>query len=115
VVHPEWLSEGVDNTEPQPLHRPPWPWEQPRYRQNVQIPITYNVDQGAAEGTPSTNEVFGDVNMFGECEMRTVTPCPRAMPIGYLFTQPLMEDTKPFAKHTAFGAPAVDTSYYKNT
>ena len=53
--------------------------------------------------------------MFGECEMRTVTPCPRAMPIGYLFTQPLMEDTKPFAKHTAFGAPAVDTSYYKNT
>ncbi|XP_060588004.1 uncharacterized protein LOC132743497 isoform X3 [Ruditapes philippinarum] len=45
IVHPEWISETVDNTDPEPLHRPPWPWEQPRYRQNIQIPITYKVDE----------------------------------------------------------------------
>merc|ERR1712039_36376 len=41
VVHPEWISEEGSNPQPQPLHRPPWPWEQPRYRVNMQVPITY--------------------------------------------------------------------------
>lgn len=41
VVHPEWNSEVVNDPTPRPLQRPPWPWEQPRYRVNMQAPITY--------------------------------------------------------------------------
>nr|KAG5701957.1 hypothetical protein BaRGS_034539 [Batillaria attramentaria] len=41
VVHPEWNSETVADPKPTPLNRPPWSWEQPRYRVNVQVPITY--------------------------------------------------------------------------
>jgi len=41
VVHPEWISEANSDSAPNPLHRPPWPWEQPRYRINMQAPITY--------------------------------------------------------------------------
>lgn len=41
VVHPEWISEAVQDPTPKPLDRPPWPWEQPRYRVNMQVPTTY--------------------------------------------------------------------------
>ena len=41
TVHPEWNSEVVNDPAPRPLNRPPWPWEQPRYRVNMQIPTTY--------------------------------------------------------------------------
>ena len=41
TVHPEWNSEVVNDPSPKPLHRPPWPWEQPRYRVNMQLPTTY--------------------------------------------------------------------------
>lgn len=47
TVNPEWISEAVSDPQPAPMHRPPWPWEQPRYRVNMQIPITYTTpDQG---------------------------------------------------------------------
>jgi len=42
VVHPEWISEAVQDPTPKPLDRPPWPWEQPRYRINMQVPTTYD-------------------------------------------------------------------------
>ena len=35
-MHPEWTSENVNPPVSKPLNRPPWPWEQPRYRQNIQ-------------------------------------------------------------------------------
>ncbi|XP_046327075.1 uncharacterized protein LOC124111422 [Haliotis rufescens] len=41
IVHPEWNSEGVNPPASKPLDRAPWAWEQPRYRQNVQYPTTY--------------------------------------------------------------------------
>ncbi|RUS73505.1 hypothetical protein EGW08_018720, partial [Elysia chlorotica] len=47
VVHPEWISEAGSNPQPDPLHRPPWPWEQPRYRVNMQVPITYKAPEEA--------------------------------------------------------------------
>ncbi|KAK3769307.1 hypothetical protein RRG08_011979 [Elysia crispata] len=47
VVHPEWISEAGSNPQPDPLHRLPWPWEQPRYRVNMQVPITYKAPQEA--------------------------------------------------------------------
>lgn len=53
VVHPEWISEVKSDSSPIPLHRPPWPWEQPRYRINLQAPITY---QSPAEGIELVDE-----------------------------------------------------------
>ncbi|XP_012943866.1 uncharacterized protein LOC101846534 [Aplysia californica] len=53
VVHPEWISEASSNPQPDPLHRPPWPWEQPRYRVNMQVPITY---KSPDEGVPVVDE-----------------------------------------------------------
>merc|ERR1711974_120433 len=53
VVHPEWISEAGSDPQPEPLHRPPWPWEQPRYRVNMQAPITY---ESPAAGTPVVDE-----------------------------------------------------------
>ncbi|KAK7099439.1 uncharacterized protein [Littorina saxatilis] len=50
VVHPEWISESVKDPTPKPLDRPPWPWEQPRYRVNMQIPITYESPVQKKEG-----------------------------------------------------------------
>ncbi|XP_041367574.1 uncharacterized protein LOC121382133 [Gigantopelta aegis] len=41
LVHPDWLSEKVNPPKICPLKRPPWPWEQPRHRMNLQEPITY--------------------------------------------------------------------------
>lgn len=111
VVHPEWLSEAVDNTDPEPLHRPPWPWEQPRYRQNVQIPITYTVPEEENQTGTSNG---GDSGQQCESNIDSCTDCTRqAGPIGYTFTQPGIDMTKPYAKMTQFGAPVVDTSAYK--
>jgi len=53
TVNPEWVSETVSNPQPEPLHRPPWPWEQPRYRVNMQVPITY---KSPDEGIPVTDK-----------------------------------------------------------
>lgn len=36
-----------------------------------------------------------------------------ALPIGYTFTQPGIDLTKPNEKQTQFGVPIVDTSVYK--
>ncbi|XP_052802063.1 uncharacterized protein LOC128232518 isoform X1 [Mya arenaria] len=106
VVHPEWLSEAVDNTDPEPLQRPPWPWEQPRYRQNVQLPITYKIEE--SETKSDENETEKD-----KAGSAPSSPLPYALPIGYTFTHPSIDDAKPFLKHTQFGAPVVDTSNYK--
>ncbi|KAL4224962.1 hypothetical protein ACF0H5_015658 [Mactra antiquata] len=115
IVHPEWLSEEVENTDPEPLHRPPWPWEQPRYRQNIQYPITYTQDESNQEKI----EENGEENKLQTCcdqlpaEMTSTTQMIGA-PLGYSFTQPGIDITKPFEKQTMFGAPVVDTSSYKS-
>jgi len=48
VVHPEWISEAGSDPQPDPLSRPPWPWEQPRYRVNMQVPLTYSAPASAS-------------------------------------------------------------------
>ncbi|XP_060601644.1 uncharacterized protein LOC132754912 [Ruditapes philippinarum] len=109
IVHPEWISETVDNTDPEPLHRPPWPWEQPRYRQNIQIPITYKVDETEEEKNKTENQEKAEDNS----DMPMVMDAPMCLPIGYTFTHPGIDLTKPYEKQTQFGAPLVDTSVYK--
>lgn len=109
VVHPEWLSEVVDNTDPEPLHRPPWPWEQPRYRQNIQTPITYKIDQGPLKKTTEDDTPCTDTIDY----QLSPPPLPYNLPKGYTFTHPSIDETKPFEKQTQFGAPVVDTSIYK--
>ena len=103
IVHPEWLSETVDNTDPEPLSRPPWPWEQPRYRQNIQIPITYKQEETNGEQEAEDDDV----------NKASPPPLPYALPKGYTFTHPSIDETRPFEKNTQFGAPIVDTSVYK--
>ena len=104
VVHPEWLSEHVDNTDSEPLNRPPWPWEQPRYRQNIQIPITY--DAYNKDGDEKETEV-------NEGDKRSPPPLPYALPRDYTFAHPGIDETRPDEKTTCFGAPVVDTSIFK--
>ncbi|XP_045175815.2 uncharacterized protein LOC123536573 isoform X2 [Mercenaria mercenaria] len=111
VVHPEWLSETVDNTDPQPLHRPPWPWEQPRYRQNIQLPITYKADE--TEEDKNECKTNNQQNGCTSTELPMQLDAPMCLPIGYTFTQPGIDLTKPYQKQTQFGAPLVDTSVYK--
>lgn len=109
IVHPEWLSEAVDNNEPEPLHRPPWPWEQPRYRQNIQLPITYEpTEEEKNKDKPETEK-----GTCGETELPMSLDMQLGLPIGYTFTQPGIDLTKPYQKQTQFGAPLVDTSVYK--
>lgn len=108
VVHPEWLSETVDNTDSEPLNRPPWPWEQPRYRQNIQIPITYELQEESAEQEPETETTEAE-----ETEKRSPLPLPYALPKDYTFAHPGFDAAKPYEKTTCFGAPVVDTTQYK--
>ncbi|XP_061183268.1 uncharacterized protein LOC133191537 [Saccostrea echinata] len=75
IVHPEWLSENVDPPKSQPLPRKPWPWEQPKYRQNVQRYVN-------GEMTPDTS-TNGQNSPAPEFDI----PEP-----GYSFTQPLKGD-----------------------
>jgi len=56
VVHPEWNSELVTDPHPKPLDRPPWPWEQPRYRVNMRVPITYESPAQKVEGDEEKKE-----------------------------------------------------------
>lgn len=62
VVHPEWNSEVVNDPRPKPLDRPPWPWEQPRYRVNMNLPTTYvlpgQVLQGKEEEKKEEEEEY---------------------------------------------------------
>jgi len=59
VVHPEWISESIDDPTPKPLDRPPWPWEQPRYRVNMQAPHTYSIPQkNPAEEAKQAEELY---------------------------------------------------------
>ncbi|XP_052231356.1 uncharacterized protein LOC127844864 isoform X2 [Dreissena polymorpha] len=108
IVHPEWLSEVVDNNEPEPLRRPPWPWEQPRYRQNIQLPITYKV----VETEESKPEIDARAQN-GDTTLADGSTVPYALPVRYMFTHPSIDDTKPSVKQTHFGAPIVDTSTYR--
>lgn len=117
IVHPEWLSEAVDNRDPEPLHRPPWPWEQPRYRQNIQIPITYTpVEEEETKEKEAAPTSTGEMpTSYGENGVPEAVAfaVPLGLPLGYTFTQPGIDLTKPFEKQTQFGAPLVDTTSYK--
>lgn len=53
-VHPEWNSEQWNDPTPRPLTRPPWPWEQPRCRVNMQVPITYTSPAQMPDGGGGT-------------------------------------------------------------
>ena len=107
VVHPEWLSEAVDNTDSEPLNRPPWPWEQPRYRQNLRLPITYELkEQQSTEKETGTPEAE-------DGEKRSPPPLPYALPKDYTFAHPGIDAAKPDEKTTCYGAPIVDTSHFK--
>ncbi|XP_046552749.1 uncharacterized protein LOC124262306 [Haliotis rubra] len=63
IVHPEWISEGVNPPASKPLDRSPWSWEQPRYRQNVQYPTTYETpvyNEGSkAQNHPGVTDGYG--------------------------------------------------------
>lgn len=52
IVHPEWLSENVDPPLSRPMNRPPWPWEQPKYRQNIKLS---QLNNGSAAGNVKTD------------------------------------------------------------
>jgi len=60
IVHPEWLSENVDPPKSKPLDRKPWPWEIPKYRQNIRHEMQKIINGNKAEEeakktTPPTN------------------------------------------------------------
>ena len=61
VVHPEWTSENVDPPVSKPLNRPPWPWEQPRYRQNIQRLHAYKNGNGEENEEENGNETQNPV------------------------------------------------------
>ncbi|XP_052059504.1 uncharacterized protein LOC127700076 isoform X1 [Mytilus californianus] len=61
VVHPEWISENVDPPVSKPLNRPPWPWEQPRYRQNLQRFHAYKNAQNGNSNGEETEESKNDI------------------------------------------------------
>ena len=75
IVHPEWLSENVDPPRSQPLPRKPWPWEQPKYRQNVQ-----RYENGQMTPDTSTPSQTTPLPEFSDPEP------------GYSYTQPLRND-----------------------
>ncbi|KAK3590543.1 hypothetical protein CHS0354_015521 [Potamilus streckersoni] len=92
VVHPEWRSEYKDPPKSVPLNRPPWPWEQPRYRQNIQRPITY-------EPQPVTKD---------QETKHSPPPLPYELPKGYTFTHPISDVSKSDIKTTLYGLPCAD-------
>lgn len=84
VVHPEWISENVDPPVSKPLNRPPWPWEQPRYRQNIQRLHAYKNQQNG-NGNCQESEAQngnGNVNPF------KVEQLPYTVPSSYKITHP---------------------------
>lgn len=90
IVHPEWLSENVDPPKSQPLPRKPWPWEQPKYRQNVQ---RYENGQMTPDtSTPGQNTPLPE---FSEPEP------------GYSYTQPLRNN---YESEILERKPAIDLS-----
>jgi len=110
IVHPEWLSEVVDNTDPDPLQRPPWPWEQPKYRQNIKL---HQLNAEVAKAEEEASAKAKEEKLKEEAETHELQYLPYADPIGYTFTHPGLDKTKPFEKQTRFGAPVVDTSQFR--
>ena len=92
VVHPEWTSENVDPPVSKPLNRPPWPWEQPRYRQNIQRQHAYNSEQNGNDNGKETEEENGNGNGFcngnGICNGNKVEEIPYTVPSSYKVTHP---------------------------
>lgn len=94
VVHPEWLSEDAGNADPVPLTRPPWPWEQPRYRVNLQTPITYLSPAEMKRERPSSAPGGGrwtpsDAAVLQQCDY---TPLDQMQFRNYTFTHPCPEE-----------------------
>eukprot|EP00745_Piridium_sociabile_P034390 TRINITY_DN59075_c1_g2_i2.p1 TRINITY_DN59075_c1_g2~~TRINITY_DN59075_c1_g2_i2.p1 ORF type:complete len:126 (-),score=36.01 TRINITY_DN59075_c1_g2_i2:4-381(-) len=75
VVHPEWNSEAVNNPQPKPLDRPPWPWEQPRYRVNMQLPSTYESPAQKPEEEEEKKEEEKEVVSAAVLSYCTVSNC----------------------------------------
>ncbi|KAK6183970.1 hypothetical protein SNE40_006526 [Patella caerulea] len=83
VINPEWVSESVNTPRNQPLSRPPWPWEQPRHRVNMQVPMTYTVMEKPTSihphstipyaGRTTTSRTYHVQNSFGN-PAKGITP-----------------------------------------
>lgn len=53
IVHPEWLSENVNPPVSQPLDRKPWPWEIPKYRQNIRAEMQKIINGNSEKSSPT--------------------------------------------------------------
>ncbi|XP_060068218.1 uncharacterized protein LOC132548374 [Ylistrum balloti] len=91
IVHPEWLSENVDPPLSRPMNRPPWPWEQPKYRQNIklsQLNGNNNTDEKTNKNGTGNGQTNETENTGGyEVQENGYAPVPKYPPSLYCFGQ----------------------------
>ncbi|XP_069132102.1 uncharacterized protein [Argopecten irradians] len=87
IVHPEWLSENVDPPLSRPMNRPPWPWEQPKYRQNIKLSQLNGNNEASTKTDRNGTEQANKTENGTKCQVQenSYEPVPKYPPSLYCY------------------------------